>query len=113
MKITINRAAPSSGLTFGELMVDDQHNCWTLETFPVPAGAYRITVDYSPAHREGQMHLIALGFPHGTFLGSQIQLGTGKDATSVTGSDAAVAALLSQVKTALCGNFVWITVVDA
>lgn len=112
MQITINRESPVNGLTFGDMLIDGKHAFWTLETAPVPADRYRILVDYSPAHRAGQIHVIGMHLPSGTYLGEQIQIGTGKSMTEVLETDTAMASLLSKVKTALCGNFVWLNVVD-
>ena len=59
MNLTLQRQPSTNGTTIGELLIDDAHECWTLEDVvrptgvkvpgetAIPAGRYRVTVTFS------------------------------------------------------------------
>ena len=49
MKFVVQRRSSDGVATLGELLIDGQHQCWTLEPpNPIPAGTYRLSIYWSP-----------------------------------------------------------------
>lgn len=59
MELTVKRQPSADGATLGELLIDGEHECWTLEDVvrpdgakvdgqtAIPAGRYRVIIDQS------------------------------------------------------------------
>lgn len=59
MNWTVKRQ-PSDGVaTLGELVIDGQHECWTLEPpSPIPAGTYDLIIDFSQRFQRLMPHVL-------------------------------------------------------
>jgi hypothetical protein len=121
MKIQVIRNCGAT-CTIGELLIDGKHECWTLEDVvrpvsekmygetAIPYGVYDVVITYSP-HFQRDLPLL-LSVPN--FTGVRIHpgntaadtegcllVGTGRNATSVTGSRDAFNALYPKVRDAI------------
>lgn len=58
MKFIVQRQKPDAVCTLGELFIDDQHQCFTLEpAVPVPAGTYDLSIYFSPRFDRPMPHV--------------------------------------------------------
>jgi hypothetical protein len=121
MKLEVIRNCGAT-CTIGELLVDGEHECWTLEDVvrpagekvyaetAIPYGVYDVTITHSP-HFQRDLPLL-LSVPN--FEGVRIHsgntaadtegcllVGTGRNATSIVGSRDAFNALFPKIRDAL------------
>jgi hypothetical protein len=123
MKIQVVRTQCGATCTIGEMLVDGEHECWTLEDVvrpdgaakvfgqtAIPYGTYPVVITFSP-HFQRDLPLL-VGVPN--FEGVRIHpgntaadtegcllVGTGKTASSVTGSRDAFNALFPKIGNAI------------
>jgi hypothetical protein len=58
MKIIVQRQIQDAISTTGEMLIDGQHACWTLEPAqPIPAGTYDLTIDFSERFQRLMPHV--------------------------------------------------------
>jgi len=123
MKLEVVRSMCGATCTIGELLVNGEHECYTLEDVvrpegspkvfgetAIPYGTYQVVVTYSP-HFQRDLPLVAdvPGFqgirihPGNTAADTEgcLLVGTGKTATSVTGSRDAFNTLFPKIGDAL------------
>jgi len=123
MKLQVVRFQCGADCTIGELLVDGEHECWTLEDIvrpqgapkvfgqtAIPYGTYKVVVTHSP-HFDRDLPLL-VGVPG--FEGVRIHpgntaadtegcllVGTGRTGTSVTNSRVAFDALFPKIRDAI------------
>lgn len=131
MMLRLRRDAPDGEATIGRLYVDGIYECWTLEDLvraekvpgktAIPAGRYRVVVDWSPRFATPLPHL--LDVPN--FTGIRIHAGNGpedtegcilvgrvKEAGRVLSSRQALDGVIAKIRDGLRGGEVWIDVED-
>ena len=132
MKLTVVRTMCHADCTIGELLINGEHECYTLEDIvrpdgapkvfgetAIPYGTYRVIVNHSQRfQRDLPLLLGVVGFEgirihpgnravdtHGCLL-----VGTGYSGSSVTNSRVAFDALFPKIRDAISsGEEVWIT----
>lgn len=131
MNLTLNREPSADGATIGELLIDDKHECWTLEDVvrpdgekvpgktAIPAGRYRVIITHSNRFNTPLPLLLAVpGFegirihPGNTAVDTEgcILVGRTRDTAFVGESRLAFASLFDKIKAGCSAGEVWITI---
>ncbi len=134
MELVLQRQPSTDGATLGELLVDGQHQCWTLEDVvrpdgekvpgqtAIPAGRYKVIVTFSNRFQVQMPLLVGVpGFegvrihPGNTAADTEgcLLVGMTKGGNTVGSSRLAYEALFPRIAAAYSEGDVWIDVRDA